>query len=60
MDFKINKLKIHICEWLYAAWENVSDRIIMVLKVGSILDCYVHLTKYFRSKLCWTIKKHDY
>ena len=32
MDFKISKLKSHICEWLYVAWTNVSSRIAMVLK----------------------------
>ena len=32
MDFKMSKLKPHICEWLYVAWENVSNRNTMVLK----------------------------
>ena len=32
MDLKMSKLKAHICEWLYIAWKNISNRNTMVLK----------------------------
>ena len=54
MDFKMSKLKPHICEWLYVPLTNVSSRIAMVLKGWEQTGLLRVLTKNFKSKLCWT------
>ena len=51
MDCKMNKLKPHLCHWLYKIWSNVSSMTYMISKWWAQISLLKTFDNDFESKL---------